>query len=52
MANAKALYAAMEGAVIDSPRGKWTMSKAHNPIQDIYMRKVENKENKLFGIAQ
>lgn len=50
--NKKALYAAMEGATIDSPRGKWTMSKAHNPIQDIYMRKVENKENKVIGIAQ
>ncbi|MFL6691873.1 MAG: ABC transporter permease subunit, partial [Ramlibacter sp.] len=23
------------GAVIDSPRGKWTMSKSHNPVQDI-----------------
>lgn len=51
-ANKKALYAAMEGAEIDSPRGKWTMSKAHNPVQDIYLRKVENKENKVLGIAQ
>jgi branched-chain amino acid transport system substrate-binding protein len=50
--NAKpALYKAMEGAVIDSPRGKWTMSKAHNPVQDIYLRVVENKENKVIGIA-
>jgi len=46
------LYAAMEGAVIDSPRGKWTMSKAHNPIQDIYLRRVEGRENKVLGIAQ
>jgi len=50
--NAKpALYKAMEGAVIDSPRGKWTMSKAHNPVQDIYLRVVENKENKVIGVA-
>ncbi len=49
--NKKALYAAMEGVVIDSPRGKWTMSKAHNPIQDMYLRKVENKENKVIGVA-
>jgi branched-chain amino acid transport system substrate-binding protein len=35
------LYKAMEGAVIDSPRGKWTMSKSHNPIQDMYLRVVE-----------
>jgi branched-chain amino acid transport system substrate-binding protein len=46
-----ALYKAMEGAVIDSPRGKWTMSKAHNPVQDIYLRVVENKENKVIGVA-
>ncbi len=46
-----ALYKALEGAVIDSPRGKWTMSKAHNPVQDIYLRVVENKENKVVGIA-
>ena len=46
-----ALYKAMESAVIDSPRGKWTMSKAHNPVQDIYLRQVENKENKVIGVA-
>ncbi len=51
LANKKALYAAMEGATIDSPRGKWKMSKAHNPIQDIYLRVVEGKENKVIGIA-
>ena len=46
-----ALYKAMEGATIDSPRGKWTMSKSHNPVQDIYLRVVENKENKVLGVA-
>ena len=45
------LYKALEGAVIDSPRGKCTMSKFHNPVQDIYLRQVENKENKVIGIA-
>ena len=50
--NAKpALYKALESAVIDSPRGKWTMSKAHNPVQDIYLRVVENKDNKVLGVA-
>ncbi len=49
--NKPALYKAMEGAVIDSPRGKWTMSPSHNPIQDIYLRVVENKENKVLGVA-
>ncbi|GAC1603297.1 MAG: ABC transporter substrate-binding protein [Ramlibacter sp.] len=49
--NRPALYKAMESAVIDSPRGKWTMSKAHNPVQDMYLRVVENRENKVLGIA-
>ena len=52
LSNKPALYAALEGATIDSPRGKWTMSKAHNPIQDIYLRQVVNKDNKVIGIAQ
>jgi branched-chain amino acid transport system substrate-binding protein len=51
LSNKKALYAAMEGATIDSPRGRWKMSKSHNPIQDIYLRVVENKENKVVGVA-
>jgi branched-chain amino acid transport system substrate-binding protein len=49
--NKQALYKAMESATIDSPRGKWTMSKSHNPVQDMYLRVVENKENKVLGIA-
>jgi len=46
-----ALYKAMEGATIDSPRGKWTMSKAHNPVQDMYLREVVKGENKVLGVA-
>ncbi|MFZ5462042.1 MAG: ABC transporter substrate-binding protein, partial [Pseudomonadota bacterium] len=45
------IIAAMEKAVIDSPRGKWTMSKAHNPVQDIYLRKVVGKENRYVSVA-
>ena len=51
LSNKKVLYAAMGGATIDSPRGKWKMSKGHNPIQDIYLRKVEKGENKVIGVA-
>jgi len=47
----KELIAAMENAKIDSPRGPMTLSKAHNPVQDMYLRKVEGKENKVIGIA-
>lgn len=42
---------AMESATIDSPRGKFTMSKAHNPVHDIYARRVENGQNKLTGVV-
>ena len=42
---------AMEGAKIDSPRGSLALSKGHNPIHDIYLRKVEGKENKYVGVA-
>ena len=51
LTNKAALTTAMRGATIDSPRGKWTMSPSHNPIQDIYVRQVENKENKVIGVA-
>ena len=42
---------AVEKAKIDSPRGPFTLSKSHNPVQDIYLRQVVGKENKLVGIA-
>jgi branched-chain amino acid transport system substrate-binding protein len=47
----KEMIVAMEKATIDSPRGPWTLSKAHNPIQDIYLRKVVGRENKVVGVA-
>jgi branched-chain amino acid transport system substrate-binding protein len=43
--------AAVEKAKIDSPRGTFTVSKSHNPVQDIYLRKVDGKENKLVNTA-
>ncbi len=49
--NRDAVIAAMQDAVIDSPRGQWKMSRAHNPIQDFYLRRVENGENKVIGVA-
>ena len=47
----KDLVVAMESARIDSPRGAMTFSKAHNPVNDIYLRKVEGKQNKVVGVA-
>ena len=42
---------AVEAAKIDSPRGAFSLSKAHNPVQDIYLRQVTAKENRLIGVA-
>ncbi|GAP36960.1 ABC transporter substrate-binding protein [Piscinibacter sakaiensis] len=45
------IAAAIEKARIDSPRGPFTISKAHNPVQDMYLRQVVGKENKLVSVA-
>ena len=45
------LVAAMGAAKIDSPRGSLALNKGHNPIHDIYLRKVEGKENKYVSVA-
>ncbi|MDR3064049.1 MULTISPECIES: ABC transporter substrate-binding protein [Comamonas] len=46
-----AFRTAIEKATIASPRGDFTLSKAHNPVQDIYLRKVDGKENKKISVA-
>ena len=43
--------AALRAARIDSPRGPFTLGKSHNPVQDIYLRQVSGRENKLVGVA-
>ncbi len=43
--------AAVQKARIDSPRGAFSLSKSHNPVQDLYLRQVVGKENKVIGIA-
>jgi branched-chain amino acid transport system substrate-binding protein len=43
--------AALRKARIDSPRGAFTLSASHNPVQDLYLRQVTGKENKVVGIA-
>jgi branched-chain amino acid transport system substrate-binding protein len=45
------LVNAMESAKLDSPRGPLALNKGHNPIHNIYLRKVEGKENKVVGVA-
>ncbi len=46
-----AFAAAVRKATIDSPRGKFTLGKNHDPVQDIYLRQVSAKQNKSAGIA-
>jgi branched-chain amino acid transport system substrate-binding protein len=48
----KDLIAAMEKAEIASPRGTMTFSKAHNPIQNIYLREARGGSNRLLGVAE
>ncbi len=43
--------AAIEKAKINSPRGTYTLSKAHNPVQDIYLRQVVGNQNKVVSVA-
>lgn len=42
---------AMAKAKIDSPRGPLSFNKAHNPIQNIYLREVRNGRNEFVSIA-
>ena len=45
------IIAAIEKAPVDSPRGPWKLSRAHNPVQDHYLRRVLGTENRINGIA-
>jgi branched-chain amino acid transport system substrate-binding protein len=46
------MIAAMAAAKIDSPRGPISFNKAHNPIQNIYLREVRNGKNAYVSVAQ
>lgn len=50
-ANKAAFAAAVRQATIDSPRGPFTISKSHNPVQDVYLREVQGGVNKVVRIA-
>lgn len=45
------MIAAMEAAEFESPRGPFKLSKAHNPVQNIYLREVRNGVNEVVGVA-
>jgi branched-chain amino acid transport system substrate-binding protein len=44
-------HKAMSTAKIDSPRGPFKLSKAHNPIQDMYIRQLKGRDNVVIGVA-
>jgi branched-chain amino acid transport system substrate-binding protein len=46
-----AMYAAMGKATVDSPRGKFTLSPQHNPVQDIFLREVKGNNNEMRSVA-
>ena len=47
----KELIAALESVRFDSPRGSFRFSKAHNPIQDVYVRQVKGGKEVVLGVA-
>lgn len=47
----RTLYSTMQNTIVDSPRGRFTISAAHNPVQDFYVRQVKNGQDVLLGVA-
>ena len=47
----KIMFAAMAAAKIDSPRGMFTLSASHNPVQNIYLRQAKDGQNRVTGVA-
>ncbi|HEY4037363.1 MAG TPA: ABC transporter substrate-binding protein [Burkholderiaceae bacterium] len=42
------LIKALEAAKVQSPRGPFSLSPAHNPVQDFYLRKADGRDNKVI----
>jgi branched-chain amino acid transport system substrate-binding protein len=51
MSRRDAMLGAMRRTTIDSPRGRYTLALAGNPVQDFYIREVKGRENLMTGIA-
>jgi branched-chain amino acid transport system substrate-binding protein len=47
----KPFAAGIRTAKIDSPRGAFTLSASHNPIQTIWLREARGGENRVIGPA-
>jgi branched-chain amino acid transport system substrate-binding protein len=42
---------AIRTARIDSPRGAFTLSPSHNPVQNMWLREAKGGENRVIGVA-
>ncbi|MBK6865609.1 MAG: ABC transporter substrate-binding protein [Ideonella sp.] len=51
LAKRDVITSAMRKVTVDSPRGKFTISAAGNPVQDIYLREAKGNNNEMVGIA-
>jgi len=51
LAQRDTLTTAMHKTTVDSPRGKFTLSPAGNPVQDMYVREVKGVYNESRGVA-
>ena len=51
LAKRDVITAAMRKATVDSPRGKFTLSAAGNPVQDIYLREAKGNYNEFKAVA-
>ncbi len=51
MSKRDAMLSAMRKASIDSPRGRYTLAAAGNPVQDFYIREAKGRENLVTGVA-
>ena len=46
-----AMLGAMRKTPVDSPRGKFTLSPAGNPVQDMYLREAKGNNNEMRAVA-
>jgi branched-chain amino acid transport system substrate-binding protein len=46
-----ALVAAIAKSTVDSPRGKFTLSAGHNPVQDLFLREAKGVNNEFRAVA-
>ena len=51
LAKRDVITTAMRKTVVDSPRGKFTISAAGNPVQDFYLRQVKGHYNEFRSVA-